>query len=161
MNKADLISEAYNILGLKKSASLSEVGTQYRKLARDTHPDKHPDIDLSKFREINEAYTNIVEYLKSKEICPFCNQTPSECVICMKCGQKMHIEHLREFNVDELLRCPICSNDTITRCYMDPCISLDINAQIKTKMRKAKGLKNKKSNKLRRRKRKKTKKHKL
>ena len=160
MDKADVISNAYKILGLKLNDSLTDVKRQYRKLSLKTHPDKNPDIvDSSKFREINEAYTKIVEYFESKEICPFSNQTPSECVICMRCGQKMDLNHLREFSVDELLRCPICNNDTISRCYMDQGMTLDINTQIKTKMRNAKGLKNKKSNKLRR-KGKKTKKHK-
>lgn len=48
----------YKILGLSKTASESEIKKAFRKLARQFHPDLHPDdADAKKrFQEINEAY---------------------------------------------------------------------------------------------------------
>ena len=47
----------YKILGLKKSATESEIKKAYRKLARKYHPDLNPDDKTAekKFKEINEA----------------------------------------------------------------------------------------------------------
>ncbi|WP_404785159.1 DnaJ C-terminal domain-containing protein [Altericista sp. CCNU0014] len=55
----------YQILGVDKSASESDIKKAFRKLARQYHPDLHPN-DRSaetKFKEINEAY----EVLSDKE----------------------------------------------------------------------------------------------
>jgi len=48
----------YKILGLSKTASESEIKKAFRKLARQFHPDLHPDDPDAKkrFQEINEAY---------------------------------------------------------------------------------------------------------
>ena len=47
----------YDVLGVKKDASQDEIKTQYRKLARQYHPDLHPGDEeaAAKFKEINEA----------------------------------------------------------------------------------------------------------
>ena len=47
----------YDVLGVKKDATQDEIKSQYRKLARQYHPDLHPGDEqaAAKFKEINEA----------------------------------------------------------------------------------------------------------
>ena len=55
----------YEVLGLSKSASDDEIKKAYRKMAKQYHPDLHPDDPeaAEKFKEVNEAY----EVLSDKE----------------------------------------------------------------------------------------------
>ncbi len=48
----------YEILGINKDASQSEIKKSFRSLARKYHPDKNPDNPESeiKFKEVQEAY---------------------------------------------------------------------------------------------------------
>jgi curved DNA-binding protein CbpA len=47
----------YSILNVSKNASFSEIKKAYRKLAKEFHPDRNPEVNNSlKIREINEAY---------------------------------------------------------------------------------------------------------
>jgi curved DNA-binding protein CbpA len=47
----------YSILNVSKNASFSEIKKAYRKLAKEFHPDRNPEVSNSlKIRDINEAY---------------------------------------------------------------------------------------------------------
>ena len=48
----------YEVLGVQKGAAEAEIKKAYRKLAKENHPDLHPDDKAAeaRFKEINEAY---------------------------------------------------------------------------------------------------------
>jgi molecular chaperone DnaJ len=60
------ISEAYNILGVDKSISDEDLKSRYKKLAKDHHPDLHPD-QAETFKQINAAHQLIQEYREHPE----------------------------------------------------------------------------------------------
>lgn len=66
------ISNPYEILGLQTGASEAEVKKAYRDLARKAHPDKGGT--EVKFKEINEAYTQIMEGEDPMETFPELNE---------------------------------------------------------------------------------------
>ncbi|KAJ1365561.1 DnaJ dnj-20 [Parelaphostrongylus tenuis] len=55
----------YKILGVRRNANLNEIKKAYRALAKELHPDKHPDDELAheKFQDLGAAY----EVLSDKE----------------------------------------------------------------------------------------------
>jgi molecular chaperone DnaJ len=63
-----MAKDYYNILGLKKGASSSQIKSAYRKLARKYHPDVNPgDAAAEKrFKEISEAYAVLNDPEKKK-----------------------------------------------------------------------------------------------
>lgn len=51
----------YDVLGVDIEATLEEIKAAYRKCAKATHPDTHPNDPeaVSKFQQVNEAYTTL------------------------------------------------------------------------------------------------------
>ena len=60
------MSSLYDILTVKKDASFDEIKKAYRKLSLKYHPDKKPDGDADKFKQINEAYHVLSDTQKRK-----------------------------------------------------------------------------------------------
>jgi len=59
----------YEVLGLKKGASMEEIKQAFRKLARQYHPDRHPNEKEKfhqKFTELQEAYEVLSDPEKKK-----------------------------------------------------------------------------------------------
>ncbi len=56
-----IIRDCYRILGVPPNATLAEVRQRYRSLARQHHPDHHPDDPEAgiRFRQLAEAYQTI------------------------------------------------------------------------------------------------------
>lgn len=46
-----------DILGLTANATFDEIKERYKKLAKECHPDKNPNIDRSVFQKLLAAYT--------------------------------------------------------------------------------------------------------
>lgn len=70
MSSADgATKDFYKILGVSKDASQSQIKKAYRKLARDNHPDSHPDNKQAedRFKEVSEAYAVLSNPEKRKE----------------------------------------------------------------------------------------------
>ena len=57
-NMAETKRDYYEVLGVPKTASDDDIKTAFRKLAKQYHPDLHPDDKdaEAKFKEVNEAY---------------------------------------------------------------------------------------------------------
>lgn len=64
-----LEKDYYAVLGVSKSATADEIKKEYRKLARDLHPDKNPDNAEAerRFKEISEAYGILSDEKKRRE----------------------------------------------------------------------------------------------
>ena len=56
---------AYKILGVQKSASMSDIKKAHRKLARETHPDKGGTEET--FRDVQEAYETLKKVYAFRE----------------------------------------------------------------------------------------------
>jgi len=59
----------YKVLGVSESATRSEITKAYRKLARESHPDRHPGDETAeeRFKEISAAYDVLGDDAKRKE----------------------------------------------------------------------------------------------
>ena len=59
--------DPFSVLGLSSSATEDEIKSAYRKLAKKYHPDLNPGDKAAeeKMREINEAYTQALQYKRN------------------------------------------------------------------------------------------------
>ena len=59
----------YKVLGVSDTATAKEITKAYRKLARDSHPDTHPDdaVALERFKDVSTAYDVLGDDSKRKE----------------------------------------------------------------------------------------------
>ena len=62
----------YLVLGLTNDSSESEIKNQYRKLAKQYHPDKNPDSSEEKMAQINKAYEVLSDKKLKAEYDKFC-----------------------------------------------------------------------------------------
>jgi len=88
----------YEVLGVKKGASMDELKRAYRKLAVKYHPDKNPGDKQSeeRFKEINEAYAVLSDPKKKEQFDQFGSNN---------FHQRFSQEDIfRGFNVDDLFR---------------------------------------------------------
>ena len=53
----DFNKDYYTTLGVNKDASQDEIKSNYRKLAKEYHPDATQNHDDTKFKELSEAYS--------------------------------------------------------------------------------------------------------
>lgn len=67
----------YKILQVDKKATQDEIKRQYRKLAKESHPDLHPDDETAhdRFKELNEAYEVLSDPDKRKKYDQFGSAT--------------------------------------------------------------------------------------
>lgn len=70
----------YEVLGLKKDASESDIKKAYRNLAKEFHPDKNPDNESAKelFQEIQEAYETLSDSSKKAKYDRFGHSSPQQ-----------------------------------------------------------------------------------
>ncbi|MBC8251688.1 MAG: DnaJ domain-containing protein [Candidatus Nitrosopelagicus sp.] len=62
----------YLILGLTNDSSQSEIKNQYRKLAKQHHPDRNKDPSEEKMAQINKAYEVLSDKQLKAEYDKFC-----------------------------------------------------------------------------------------
>lgn len=91
-------TDYYEVLGLKKGASVDEIKRAYRKLAVKYHPDKNPGDKQAeeRFKEINEAYAVLSDPRKKEQFDQFGSTN---------FHQRFSQEDIfKGFNVDDLFR---------------------------------------------------------
>lgn len=58
------IQEPYNILGIKQDASYEQVKSVFRMLVKKLHPDLNPNADAEEFLKVEQAYQQILYFMK-------------------------------------------------------------------------------------------------
>jgi len=77
------LQEALEILGVGERASLAEIKSRYRQLAKQHHPDGHPEpVDPETIQQLNAAYALLCGYCEGYRYCftkaEFFEQNPEE-----------------------------------------------------------------------------------
>jgi len=62
----------YEVLGVSKTSSPDEIKNQYRKLAKQYHPDRNKDSSEEKMAQINKAYEVLSDKKLKAEYDKFC-----------------------------------------------------------------------------------------
>jgi hypothetical protein len=70
MNNAQPAQDPYKVLGVAPTASIEEIKAAYRKKAKDTHPDKNPDLNHDtashNFRSVVDAHDTLTDPKKKR-----------------------------------------------------------------------------------------------
>lgn len=67
--RASAETRLYDVLGISKDASVSEIKKAYYKEAKEAHPDKHPGDDdmLERFQEVADAYQTLADPVRRQK----------------------------------------------------------------------------------------------
>jgi len=88
------MSSPFEALGLGNTASLPELKSRWRELARKHHPDVGGD--AAEFHKLHEAYVHAIEICESRP--------------CEKCNGRGYLIRIRGFSSIHLV-CPACGGD--------------------------------------------------
>jgi hypothetical protein len=73
------MSSPSTVLGVPKTATVGEIRRQYKKLARQFHPDKNPDPNSKqRFQEIQGAYEQMIKTASTREQIPKAPESSSQ-----------------------------------------------------------------------------------
>ncbi|NJC88008.1 MAG: J domain-containing protein [Desulfuromonas sp.] len=76
------LQNALTLFGLGERATLKQIKTRHRALAKSHHPDRNSDADPDAIRQLNAAYRVLLAYCENYRFCfseaEFLEQTPGE-----------------------------------------------------------------------------------
>ncbi len=76
------LKKALDTFGLPERASLKEIKDRHRNLAKRHHPERAPNQDPARIREINDAYRLLMDFCANYRFCfsqeEFLEQNPEE-----------------------------------------------------------------------------------
>jgi hypothetical protein len=122
------LRQAYKILEISESSSMSEVKQAYRDLAQIWHPDRQPHNErlqkkaLKKMKELNEAYDCICTYLETEKTTNFTDNRSNQrgyterMVVCPQCNTKNRVPPSHN---DTEAKCGKCGNYLFREQYKE------------------------------------------